>query len=407
MALKGRSIFILGTTKFDGPYESTTYTLAKYLARENLVYYIENPYTWKDYLREKGSDSFMRRKAYFNPSSSGLLESGIPGLKIVITPPLLSINFLPEGFIYRQLLRINESIIVKRIKKVLSHEKISDFVYINSFNFHYPNIADHINPALAVYHCVDPLVLPFDKKHGLTSEPLVIEKSDLVICTSRMLYTEKKKLKSASYFIPNAADISHSSKALDENLAVADKIAVLPKPVIGYFGNIERRMDFELLKEVIEKNPEKSFAFVGPLSGEFIPAWFYQCPNVHLTGRVPYEEMPAIIKGFDIAMIPFKKDDVSRTIFPLKLFEYLGAGKPVLATDFNPDLEEFTVDTVRYCGNAETFTRALNEELADNSQERISRRLQVAGDNTWDNRLNSFSELLEKGLRDKFAETWR
>ncbi|WP_256013632.1 glycosyltransferase family protein [Desertivirga xinjiangensis] len=404
MALTGKSIFILGTTKFDGPYESTTYTLAKYLARENSVYYIENPYTWKDYLKEKGSDSFAKRKDYFNASSSGLMDSGVPNLKIVITPPLLSINIFPEGFFYRQLLRINESIIVKRIKKVLSLENISDFVYINSFNFHYPNVADYIRPALAVYHCVDPLILPFDKKHGLTSEPILIGKSDLVICTSRELHTEKRKLKSASYFIPNAADISHSSKALDENLAVAEKIAVLPKPVIGYFGNIERRMDFELLKEVTTRNPDKSFAFVGPLSPEFIPDWFYQCPNVHLTGRMPYEEMPSIIKGFDIAMIPFKKDDVSRTIFPLKLFEYLGAGKPVLATDFNPDLEEFTKETVRYCNNADAFIKAMEEELANDSQVRISRRLQVAGDNTWDNRLNSFSELLENSLKDKTAK---
>lgn len=398
MALKNKHIFILGTAKFDGPYESTSYTVAKYLARDNQVYYIENPYTWRDYFREKGQDSFNRRKEHFKSSSNGLIDTAIANLKIVITPPLLSINFLPENFIYRQILKINEAIIAKRIKKIAAEKGIRDLVYINSFNFHYPNISDLIKPALSVYQCVDPLIIPFDMKHGITSEPIVVRKSDLVVCTSRQLYREKKQVNPETYFVANAADISHSSKALDENLSIHPEVAAIASPRIGYFGNIERRMDFPLLQQVAKDNPEKNFVFVGPVSPEFIPEWFYNVPNIHLIGRQPYEQMPAIIKGFDIAMIPFKKDDVSSTIFPLKLFEYLGAGKPVIATDFNPDLAEFTKDTVQYCADAASFNRAIATELSEESPQKVKLRLAVAEENTWDNRLKGFSELLESKL---------
>lgn len=398
MKLSNQYIFILGTTKFDHHYESTSFTIAKYLAKNNFVFYVENPFTWKDYFKQKGTIEFERRKEFFKGGSEGIISTEIPNLKILITPPLLSINFLPEGSIYRSLLKINEAIISKRIKQVIKDQKIERYIYINSFNFHYPNVADSLQPTLKVYHCVDPLIVPFDRRHGRISERILIKKADAVICTSKQLFVEKSQLNANTYFVPNAADIDHSSKALDSALSIDASLANIKRPVIGYFGNIERRLDFQLIKEVAEKNPDKSFVFAGPIVQEFIPQWFYETPNIYTTGRLPYEQLPALLKGFDIALIPFKKDEVSATIFPLKLFEYLGAGKPVIATDFNPDLEEFTSGTVRFCANADTFSNAINEELANDSQERIEARIAVANNNTWTKRVDDFAEILSKML---------
>ena len=119
MKLTNQYIFILGTTKFDNPYESASYTLAKYLAKDNHVFYIENPFTWKDYFHLRHKEEFLRRKGYFSLASDGILSTQIPNLNVIITPPLLSINFLPEGKLYRLLLKINEAAIARRIKKVI------------------------------------------------------------------------------------------------------------------------------------------------------------------------------------------------------------------------------------------------------------------------------------------------
>jgi len=176
----------------------------------------------------------------------------------------------------------------------------------------------------------------------------------------------------------------------------------VPKPVIGYFGNIERRIDFNMLKAVFEQNPDKNFVFVGPMLKEYVPEWFFKVPNVYLKGAVPYSEMPAVVKGFDVGIIPFKKDEGSNKIFPLKLFEYMGAGKPVVATDFNTDLEEFTKGTVDYCATADAFTAALNKALADDEASR-NKRLELAAENTWEPRMKQMDDLLEEYFQKKLA----
>jgi glycosyltransferase involved in cell wall biosynthesis len=229
---------------------------------------------------------------------------------------------------------------------------------------------------------------------------MLLKKSDLVICSSKELYREKIKLNVNTFFIPNAADISHSSKALDHNLPVSELMLQYKKPVIGYFGNIEGRIDFDLVKEAAEKNPDKSFVFIGPVVHGYVPEWFYNAPNIFLPGAVPYEQMPSVLKGFDVAIIPFRKNDFSKTIFPLKLFEYLGAGKPVVATDFNEDLFEFTKDTVVYCAHAESFSKSINDALHD-SEVKLKARIAIAAENTWEQRALDISVLIADQLEKK------
>jgi hypothetical protein len=387
--------------RFDSPIEATSLFLARSFAQENLVYYIEYPLTITDQRRNKTSPDFIKIKKSFWNSAYSLLDTDIPNLKRLILPIVFPMNFLPEGIMFRMLLKVNEYFIVKRIKAVLRKHGIKDFVFINSFNFHYPGIGPALKPALNIYQCVDPMIVPYDMKHGITSELQLVQQSDMVICTSKALYEEKVKINKHTFFVPNAADLSHSSKALEENLAVHSILQKIPKPIIGYFGSIERRIDFEMMNEVIKKNADKSFVFAGPYYAEHLPDWFFNTPNVFVPGPVPYAEMPQMLKGFDIAIIPFKKDEVSATIFPLKLFEYLGAGKTVIITDFNPDLRDYTYGEVDVCDDADAFDKAINDNLQNDTPEKKAERVAVAQKNTWEIRAAEIEVLMEKGLLGK------
>jgi teichuronic acid biosynthesis glycosyltransferase TuaH len=396
MELSGKYIFMLGLPKFDSKIESTNFTLAKHLAQSNFVFYIENPYTWKELLFKRNKSELDRRRNFFPFNSDKVIHTSVPNLKVLITPPAISINWLPEGRIYRAILKINEKIMLHRIKQIIKKYKIRNYIFINSFNFYYPDMGKMLSPDLIVYHCVDPLIFPVDRKHGLASEQKIVKESHLIICTSKQLRDEKMRLNKNTFFIPNAADVNHSSKALQPGLAVHQYLEHIKKPIVGYFGNIERRMDYNLLKNVTEANRNVNFVFSGPVSKEFVPAWFYEQSNIHLTGAIPYEQMPSVLKGFDVAMIPFKKDEVSATIFPLKLFEYLGAGKPVIATDFNPDLRDFTASTVTYCNDSASFSAAIQDALSNDVDQMKHERLATAAQNTWEKRGDEFASLINK-----------
>ncbi|WP_443938043.1 glycosyltransferase [Pedobacter sp. MW01-1-1] len=398
MALENKVIFVLANTRFDGEIQATSLFIARNLAKKNKVFFIDHPFTIKDYLKYRGTAILGKRREKFSFFSDGVLDTELPNFSVVVTPPVLPINFLPNGFLYRSMLRVNEWLLSNRINKIIKREKIKEFIYFNSFNFHFPNLAKYIKPRLMIYHCVDPMIIPYDKKHGIQSERELVEKSDVVICTSEALYEEKMLQNKQTYFVPNAADARLSIANSVVSSFISKKIAPFHKPIVGYLGTVERRIDYHLLHELSSLHPEMNFILAGPISDEFVPNALKTEKNIHFLGAVPYTEVGALIASFDVAIIPFKKDEVSSTIFPIKLFEYLSAGKPVVSSNFNPDLKKITGELVEYADDVHSFSEALSKALANDTDDKIEQRKALAKENTWEKRTKQIEQIIEHHL---------
>src|SRR5205823_13347203 len=155
---------------------------------------------------------------------------------------------------------------------------------------------------------------------------------DLVFVVSETLLETKRRLNANTWTSPHGVDFEHFRRAQDADLAAPDDAAGLPRPIIGYFGSLEKWIDFELIDYLAEHRPQWTFLLVGRVA---VPAGrLSQRPNVRWLGRRPYESLPAYGKLFNAAIIPFRINQQTLHCNPLKLREYLAMGKPIVSVDF-------------------------------------------------------------------------
>jgi len=197
-------IVCFSLSRWDAPISSPAASLAKELSKNNRVFYIEHPYSYKDYLAEG--------KSYRNYNDGNVS---------VITPPLVyPINFLPEGKLYNRLSSANDIILQKTLRKILSEHHIKEYLFINfSDPFFLRSIPTEIKPVRFIYQCMDDLSqVEYTAKHGIRLENEIVKNADVVLCTSRELTKIKSAISSNVHFHPNAADVELFKTAATEIL---------------------------------------------------------------------------------------------------------------------------------------------------------------------------------------------
>src|SRR5262249_51154926 len=144
-------------------------------------------------------------------------------------------------------------------------------------------------------------------------------------------------------YCPNATDVTHFATARDGG-AVPEELAAIARPRLGYVGVLsDFKIDFELIERAAALSPAWQFVFIGDEregQGSAAIARLRARPNVHFLGWRPYALLPKYLRGIDVALLPQRLNDYTRAMFPMKYFEYLAAGKPVVATPL-PALAEF------------------------------------------------------------------
>ncbi len=270
---------------------------------------------------------------------------------------------------------------------------------------------DLIPAALRVYECWDDhQEFPAVKSHPSLCnwigelEEQVCDKADLVFATAIALTQKMSAMHSNVVMVPNGVDFEHFDTAVgieerQSNLKREDR------PQIGFVGKINECLDLSLLDTVSARRPDWAFTIVGRFDGQpelrSLPA--YKCiqtrDNVHLVGQQPYDQIPAIVSTFDVCTIPFVLNDLTRGVYPLKLHEYLSVGKPVVSTDL-PEVRRFQ-DVVYIAHNAKEFEQMIQTALAEDCPELREARVQVARENSWDNRAKAIITNMERTIAEK------
>lgn len=213
-------------------------------------------------------------------------------------------------------------------------------------------------------------------------ERALVERSGVVFATARLLEEELRALYPGARVVrvPNGVDAGWWSEKLAAPAAHRAP-AARGGPVVGYIGALYEWIDVGLVAEVARLMPDASFLLVGPADSPGRTAPLRGLPNVEVRGRVPYDDVPALVAACDVCIIPMT--GVGRGANPVKLYEYFAAGKPVITTPMT-EIEPFEADGLAAgAANAPAFASALRRAVAEDSEDRRRRRRDVARANSW------------------------
>ncbi|MDB5275832.1 MAG: hypothetical protein JWR61_787 [Ferruginibacter sp.] len=388
-------IFIISMSRWDGDVSSASLALAKVLSRTNPVYYIDYPYSWADVWRGRNNPAVKRRMPALLYGKNYLINvTGQPASLQGATPkPGLPIFSLPPGRLYNIGSHYNNHRIANLIKKIIREKKIRNYILINSFNPSYLSVLQkYLNPALSVYHSRD--AIEEIKSSWLPKENECVQHYDMAMATSKQLCRNisARNNKLVNYF-PNGGDIQLFRTAFEKSLPRPAELAHIATPIIGYTGAVCQRVDYELLEKIAHENPDKTIVLVGPRQDkQYTSINLDAIPNIVFTGPKKIDQLPAYLHCFDCAIIPFVKNNFTGGIYPLKINEYLGAGRAVVTTHFSEDIASFK-DDVYMAENHEEFLKMINKAIWDNCLEKRQHRLQVAEGNSWEHRAALFWQL--------------
>lgn len=392
--IRDRDIVCMSFVTWDDHWSTSQQQMSR-LARHNRIFFVDQPISPASYFtgirrRDAVARQFRRwRQGYREVAKN--VYAGSP-------PPILPLRNLKVVNL------INAMILRRWLARQVRQLRLRDAIYWN-FQPTLPGLGEAVAPSLSVYHCVDDFSgVPhwWNMSASVRArEAAACREADVVICTGRMLVEERRRFNPNIHFVPEGADVELFSTALDEATPVPEDIARLRGKIVGYAGVVDFRLDTALLAYMAEQQPDWSFAIVGPVKGDVQGLERLQAlRNVHFFGNRPITALPAYLKAMDAGLIPYVLNDFTHHIFPLKLYEYMAAGKPIVATDME-EMRAYDGRGLTIARSNDSFLEAVRSAIANDSPELAAGRSRAATSESWDHRVEQVSSILEPMLRQR------
>ena len=255
-------------------------------------------------------------------------------------------------------------------------------------------ISRGVNASVVVYDCMDELsAFRGAPPELLDREQALLNRTDLVFTGGISLYEAKRDRHPSVHAFPSSIDVPHFAQARSapEEPAVQ---ASIPRPRLGYIGVIDERLDLELLAGVADARPEWQLVMIGPVV-KIDPVDLPRRPNIHYPGGADYSELPALIAGWDVAMMPFALNESTRFISPTKTPEYLAAGVPVVSTPIRDVVRTYgEPELVEIAEDVEGWVAACERAMASPDPERQVRADALLDTMSWNTTWSQMDRLI-------------
>jgi glycosyltransferase involved in cell wall biosynthesis len=396
--IQGKDIVCISSLDWNAHWGSVHQVIHR-VASSNRVLYVDEPVTM---LTPFVVSAHWRKWKAVVPNLRQVDEN----MWVLASPPLLPFRNKQSG-----VNRVNQAILARYVRWAMKKLSFAEdhilWTYLPAtvalLDSLYPPGSGK-EPALVLYHCVDEhsafpgylmsaeLVRSFDEE--------LTRRADLVITTSENLRKSREAINPNTHTVLNAADIELFNKALEPDRLVPADLAKIPTPRLGVVGVHDYRLDVDAIEALVKADPTWHVALIGPLKLDGTDAAkLRRLPNVHVLGDKPREELPSYLKGLSVALIPYRVCELTRNIFPLKLFEYLAAGLPVVAGGL-PELSRYS-DVIGLVETVDDYARLVRAALTGDTPQKRAARVALAAENSWENRVAEISALVESALAAK------
>ena len=265
-----------------------------------------------------------------------------------------------------------------------------------------PAMLGKFDTAAVVYDCMDELAkFRFAPPDLPTREATLLGAADVVFTGGYQLFTRKQRHHRNVHLYGCGVDLAHYAKARDPETQIPADIASLPRPILGYFGVIDERLDYGLIESLARAFDSGSVVMIGPYA-KVDPATLPMRPNLHWLGQRDYADLPAYTKGFDACLMPFALNDATENINPTKTLEYMAAGKPVISTAVADVVRHFA--PIVHVGHTHVeFIELAARACSQPDAELIARGIKRAGGATWDAIVEAMREHVLAAVRSRQA----
>lgn len=398
--LRDHDIICLSITPWETTLPSSGHYLMREFARHNRVLWVDHPLTFKDcwtFRRDPSTQDRLKRTFGQLPALRRFPDEQRE--LWVLTPPPIFPNGLPTS-LYEVALNLSARLVGRAVREASWQLEMKRPIFWVSFDVPLgTRLAGKLGERMVVYHCFDEIAgESYIARHGMRLEPELMQKSDVVFTTSLELQRAKREVHPHCHFVPNGVDFDHYSQACNPATELPSDLSGIRGPLVGYLGNFESRVDFDLLEGIAAARPDWSLVLIGPSKGMYTERLrrLQTYANVHVLGSRSASLAPSYLKAFDVALIPFVHSAQTRAIYPLKLNEYLAAGRPVVMTPFAP-LPEFEA-TCWVADGVYDFVTSIEQALAARTPEHVAARMEVARHNDWQHRAQAMGQLLVSRL---------
>ncbi len=283
--------------------------------------------------------------------------------------------------------------VAAELRQIIDRLDMEDNLIVWSCNPLYVDYFDTIPSAATIFDAVDNWAEHSSyhrfKKRLMRNYKRIAERSDRIYTVSEDLLNVFKTPKAR--WLPNAVDFDHFQQG-----GKIKELANKPRPILGFLGILQDRVDVDLLHTVARRYPNATVVLAGPVWKGFPRESFDVYPNVVFTGPVAYRNIPKMYNTFDVGLIAYKKTDFIKSTNSMKYYEYLAAGLPVVST-WSGGIEQFG-DIITVAHTDDEFLAGIDRALAENSPERVAQRQAFVQPMTWKARIQTVFEDLEKLL---------